>query len=136
MSSGSREHEDGVRVLVVDDDPAVVDLAREYLEFTDSRFTVETETSVDDALDVLQDGHFDCVVSDYAMPTMNGFEFIEAVRASCSDVPFVVFTSQSQRLFEEQLPEEVADLIPKEGSGGNYDELVAEISRLAYTEAT
>ena len=42
---------EGMSVLMVDDEPAVADLAGTYLERIDDRLDVTTETSVDAALE-------------------------------------------------------------------------------------
>ncbi len=127
-----------VRVLVVDDNPAVVELASEYLEHTDSRFSVRTETSAAAALEQLRerDDTVDCIVSDYKMPEMNGFEFLEAVKETCADVPFILFTSQARELFEQPTPDGITEMIQKDGRRGLYSELVEHVARAAESEAT
>jgi len=70
---------DDIRVLHLDDDPDFAALTAEFLHRGDDRFSVETVTSGADALAHLTPA-FDCVISDYDMPGMNGLEFLEAVR--------------------------------------------------------
>jgi CheY-like chemotaxis protein len=137
MVAGGTRGSDTVRVLVVDDDPAVVDLASEYIEYTDSRFCVHTEVSAPAALEHLceSDAGYDCIVSDYKMPEMNGYEFLSAVRACESDVPFILFTSQGRDLFEERPPESLTDFIKKDGTSGRYAQLAERIGRAADVEA-
>jgi len=131
MSEGTGTGEE-IRVLIVDDDPQVVDLADEYLAHTDGQFSVVTETSAPAAVDLLAAGEeFDCIVSDYRMPRMDGLEFLAAVREVEGDVPFVLFTSHWEELFEESTPDGVTDLVRKDPRSGSYSELVTRISQIA-----
>jgi len=84
-------------ILHVDDDAALGDLVQTYLERDDSvDCTVTTTTSADDALARLRsdDSDFDCVVSDYRMPGTDGIEFLNAVRETHPDLPFLLFSSE------------------------------------------
>lgn len=68
-----------IRVLVVDDDPDTL----EYIEMALTMCGAEVVTagSADDALERLDGGSFDVLVSDVAMPNVDGYELIERVRA-------------------------------------------------------
>lgn len=83
---------DTIRVLHVDDEPDLADLTATYLEREDERFTVETETRASRGLDRLDNEDYDCVVSDYNMPGMDGIEFLETVREEYPNLPFILFT--------------------------------------------
>ena len=85
-----------VRVLHVDDSAALGDLVRIYLEHDESTLDcdVTTVTSPTDALDRLEDDAFDCVISDYDMPSMNGVEFLERVRESHPELPVLLFSGE------------------------------------------
>jgi PAS domain S-box-containing protein len=88
--------DDAVRVLVVDDDSALLDLTRTYLE-TEFGFSVTTARSVDVAMSRLDSERFDCIVSDYRMPVVDGLEFLRRVREErSSSIPFVIFTGNSR----------------------------------------
>jgi len=84
-------------ILHVDDDDALGDLVKAYLERDDALdCTVATATSPADALDRLRadDTDFDCIVSDYRMPDTNGIEFLRAVRETHSELPFLLFSGE------------------------------------------
>jgi DNA-binding NtrC family response regulator len=85
-----------VEVLHVDDDPALGELVKLYLEREESDLNcdVTTETSPVAALDRIRadDAGFDCVISDYDMPEMNGIEFLERVRESRPELPVLLFS--------------------------------------------
>jgi DNA-binding NtrC family response regulator len=66
------------RILVVDDDPAILELFRDSL--MDLSFEVITATSALQALE-LDFSKIDCIVTDVMMPLMNGVEFISTLNA-------------------------------------------------------
>lgn len=86
-----------IDVLHVDDDGALLDLTRDYLETEYDRFAVESVTDAEAALSELDDGGYDAVVSDYRMPGRDGLAFLERLREERgSSIPFVMFTGQGR----------------------------------------
>jgi DNA-binding response OmpR family regulator len=78
------------RILIVDDDPAIVRLVKDKLE--NAGFEVFTASSGHQALDVInRRGMPHLAIVDINMPGMNGFEFCEAIQ-QFSDLP-VIFLS-------------------------------------------
>ena len=73
-------HLTGIQILVVDDDQDALALSREILEATGA--TVITADSGREALEKLQRGRAHVLITDLAMPRMDGFELIRQVRAS------------------------------------------------------
>jgi HAMP domain-containing protein/CheY-like chemotaxis protein/signal transduction histidine kinase len=92
------------RLLVVEDNPAEQLSIRELLGYDD--IDVSVATTGQEALTVLEEQPFDCVVLDLRLPDMTGFEVLERLRDTppASDVPVVVFTGK------ELTPEEDARL--------------------------
>lgn len=84
--------QDGLRVLLVDDDPAVI---RTY-EGVLSRHgaTVERATNGREAAERVKSASFDVIVSDISMPEMTGIQLLKAVRAHDSDVPVILMTGE------------------------------------------
>ena len=82
------------RLLIVEDNPAEQLSIRELLGYDDIDVTVVT--SGGEALDMLREQPFDCVVLDLRLPDMSGFEVLERLREtpSLGDVPVVVFTGK------------------------------------------
>jgi EAL domain-containing protein (putative c-di-GMP-specific phosphodiesterase class I) len=83
-------HLDPIRLLLVDDDPAIIracgrNLARHGV-------TVETATNGKEAVERAKGASFDVIVSDISMPQMTGLEFLRAVRAHDLDVPVILMT--------------------------------------------
>ena len=79
------------RVLIVDDDPDLCRLLQAELEGTG--FAVQTRTSAAAAIEVLQAGAVDAVVTDLQMPGTSGADLCARVVAGWPDVPVIVMTS-------------------------------------------
>jgi len=84
-----------IRVLYVDDNEALLQVASIYLEET-SDFEVTTTSSATLALELLENTSYDIIVSDYQMPVMDGLEFLQKVRTKYVDLPFIIFTGKSR----------------------------------------
>jgi len=84
------------RVLVVDDDPEIVDAVGEALQ--DDSYLVETATDGAAALKRVLEAPPDLIVLDVRMPNLNGWEFCEIVRrqSHTRDVPVLFLTACSE----------------------------------------
>ncbi|TAJ43938.1 PAS domain S-box protein [Methanofollis fontis] len=82
-------------VLLVDDEPALCEIARVFLE-RDGDISVTTALSGEDALSIFHAGHFDVVVADFEMPGMNGIDLLKTLNAEGSDVPLIIFTGRGR----------------------------------------
>lgn len=117
---------DPVKVLAVDDDSSLLDLTATFLERERDSFEVVTETRPDEALTLLQESHtsVDAVVSDYDMPSMNGLEFLEAVREEYPNLPFVLFTGKgNEEIASEAISAGVTDYLQKGAGASTYSVL-------------
>ena len=83
-------------ILYVDDEPGVRAVVKANLERDSSGIscTVTTEEDPERALSVIDSSgpSFDCVISDYNMPRMDGIEFLKAVRECRPGLPVLLFT--------------------------------------------
>ena len=118
-----------IRVLLVDDDPAVADLTATYLQRASDRIETVVETEPAEALTRVTDGAgVDCVVSDYEMPERDGLELLADVRETDPDVPFVLFTGKgSEEIASEAISAGVTDYLQKETGIEQYEVLANRV---------
>ena len=120
------------KLLVVDDDPKVVDVVQQMLE--NEGFVMETAADGIEALSHLEDNRPDAILLDLLMPRMDGFQFIEEVRGrpGSQSIPIIVLTAKSLSNEEEkQLEKSVAAIVKKQGLGS--DVLVQKLRQLVPT---
>ncbi len=90
------------RVLVVEDDTELRESVAKLLERSDVEIT--TAANAEDALGLLRNGTFDCVVTDLGMPGASGYDLIEtmATQERSSVPPVIVYTGRALSAAEEQ----------------------------------
>jgi DNA-binding response OmpR family regulator len=81
----------GERILVVDDEPNIVDLARMYLEREGYR--VDSAADGIQALEMIENREPALVVLDLMLPEVDGFEVCRQTRAK-SEVPIIMLTAR------------------------------------------
>ncbi|QIB74682.1 response regulator [Halogeometricum borinquense] len=135
----------GISVLYVDDEPELSSLVATYLEreAADVHLSVETATNPRDALDLLSDAQddFDCIVSDYEMPEMNGLELLRAVRATRPNLPFILYTGKgSEEVARDAFRVGATDYMQKTTGTDQYavlaNRVINAVSRNRAEEAT
>ena len=74
---------------------------------------ITTAASGEEALRILRDRHFDCMVLDLGLPDMNGFEFINRMKNDLhiDDIPIVVYTGRELSKREETELKRMAEAI-------------------------
>jgi two-component system CheB/CheR fusion protein len=118
----------GLRILLIDDIEEVVSALKSLLEFEGA--TVFAATRASDGLKLLAEKQVDLIVSDIAMPEMDGYEFIEAVRKQPQyrELPAIAITGLGrQRDVENALEAGFSAHISKPVS---IDAIVAKICEL------
>ena len=92
-------------ILVVDDEPAIVDIVQQYLEPLGYRVTTRTGSA--DALALFESDpfRFDLLVTDQAMPHMTGDELVSAVRAIRGDIPVILCTGFDPATEDRSIPD-------------------------------
>jgi CheY-like chemotaxis protein len=104
-----------IQVLHVDDAQNLVEIQREHLEEHNNRIEVDVAQTAVRGIERLAEGDFDCIVSDYAMPGMNGVEFCETIREEYPELPFILYTSRPcGSVATELLSAGVTDYVQKE----------------------
>jgi two-component system NtrC family sensor kinase len=83
---------DAIRVLYVEDDPSERALTRRHLERHAPHVRLTEVRTVEEALERLEIGDVDLVLSDYRLPDGTGLDVLEAVKAKGLPAPVVLVT--------------------------------------------
>jgi PAS domain S-box-containing protein len=84
-----------IHVLVVDDEPDLCSLTKNYLELQ-GEMVVDTAFSAQGAKDILAFKRYDIILSDYLLPGENGIQFLTSLRTAGNRIPFVLFTCKER----------------------------------------
>jgi CheY-like chemotaxis protein len=98
------------KVLIVDDDQALLRLMQVELENYSDAFSVLTANSAHEALEILKKEHVAFVVSDLRMPGMDGYELLSEILKTYPDIPVYIITA-----FDKPKTQEV---VVKSGAAG------------------
>ena len=106
------------RVLIVDDDPALLQALPVALRLRMPGVTVETADSAATALTRIAAGNHDAIVTDIKMPGMDGFALLAQIHARQPDTPILLITGHGEY-----------DLAVRALRGGAYDFIEKPIDR-------
>ena len=94
------------RILVVDDEPQITRVLRTSL--TSQGYDIRVANNGETALEILKDWTPDLVITDLAMPVMDGVELCRRVRAK-SEVPIIVLSVRGEERTKVQALDAGAD---------------------------
>lgn len=87
------------RVLVIDDQPEIIEIITELLELDFEDVIVDACSDSKDAIEKIETNLYKVICTDFNMPTMSGVEIIKSVRSSDGnnkETPFIVFTGDDE----------------------------------------
>ena len=84
-----------ISVLYVDDDPSLLEIGKTFLE-SGGIFAVETTEHPLDVPGLLEKNEYDCIISDYQMPILDGIGLLKEIRNRYPDLPFILFTGKGR----------------------------------------
>lgn len=96
-------------VLVVDDEPAVANVMEMMLRFEGHE--VQIAPGGREALALLEETHFDFVITDYAMPDMKGDELAAIIKQRWPGQPVIMLTAHAGKLRSSGNPIKCVDAI-------------------------
>ncbi|WP_201375032.1 response regulator [Ktedonobacter robiniae] len=106
------------RLLVVDDDPALLQALPHMLRLRLQNLHVDTAESVQLALELVRAQSYDVIVSDIKMPGMDGFDLLTALQDLQPETPVLLITGHGEH-----------DLAIRALRGGAYDYILKPIDR-------
>ena len=115
-------------VLVVDDEPTIVELLNEILEELGHR--VDTAANGEEACDKVSAGHYDLVITDVRMPRMDGMEFYRralSMRPELRNRVIFITGDLMDAKIGQFLADHQARIIPKPLEISEVAEIVQEI---------
>jgi DNA-binding NarL/FixJ family response regulator len=89
-------NKDTNKLLLIDDDPNLILLVKDYLEF--QGFEVITAENGREALDTLKEELPDLIICDVMMPEMDGYAFVEEIRKDPNQswIPVIFLSAKGQ----------------------------------------
>jgi len=81
------------RILIVEDEEAIAELEKDYLEM--SGYTVEVENRGDTGLERALSGDFDLFILDIMLPEVDGFEICRAIREQ-NNAPIIMVSAKKE----------------------------------------
>jgi PAS domain S-box-containing protein len=119
-----------ISVLYVDDEPALLDLTKRFLE-KKGTISVDVADSGNKALGMLETGQYDVIVSDYQMPGMDGIALLKEIRKRNNTIPFIIFTGRGREEVVIEAFENGADFYIQKGGDPRpqFAELERKISK-------
>ena len=106
------------RILIVDDDPALLEALPENIRNRMGDIEVDTADSGSRALTLIVEVDYDAIVTDIKMPELDGLSLLEKARQLRPDTPTLLITGHGER-----------DLAVRALRGGAYDFIEKPIER-------
>ena len=117
-----------VRVLVVDDDPAICDYMETFLAKDGFEVTARTDPKVVEG--EIREGGYHIVVLDLMMPGMDGIEVLERIRKVDSDVAVIIFTGfPSLETAVSSIKLDAADYLKKPFNPDEFREVLERVMK-------
>ena len=116
-----------IRVLHVDDDPNQYEFIKFFLNQIDPVLQVHCVATPDEVFEELGKNNYDCLVTDFQMPEMNGIELSTKIREN-DNIPIILYTGQgSEEVAEAAFTIGIDDYIRKEMDPSHYQVLAKRI---------
>jgi len=101
-------------LLLVDDDPALLDALWGTLDTRFGHYTLDVCDSGARGLELAKQQHYDTIIVDVNMPNMTGLEFLTQVKQVQPQVPVLMITAHADRtMMAKAFEGGAADFIPK-----------------------
>ncbi len=93
MTQETKNANNEIKILLIEDDPADIDYLREILaDIKTQKFLLECADRLSEGLKHISADKIDIVILDLALPDGNGFESFMKIRSQSSHIPIIVLT--------------------------------------------
>jgi signal transduction histidine kinase/CheY-like chemotaxis protein len=114
------------KLLVVDDDPEILEILQDMLRLKGHRVTATD--SGPEALHLIKSEDFDLVLTDLGMPALSGWDIAKSVKAKDPHIPVILVTGSGDQYEEDDLTASGVDRILSKPF--NWDRLLETVADL------
>lgn len=114
------------RLLLVEDEPEILNLLRDMLRLKGHRVVAMSDG--EKALELLDSSHFDLVLTDLGMPVVSGWEIAKRAKAKDPKTPVVMITGWGAQYEDVELKSRGVDLMLAKPL--SWDKLLSSIEKL------
>ncbi len=103
---------DNIQILWVDDE---IDLLKPHIIFLEEKgYSVDTINNGGEALEMVEEKHYDLVFLDENMPGLNGLETLQRIKTVHSSLPVVMITkSEEESIMDDAIGSHISDYLIK-----------------------
>ena len=117
-----------VRIIHIDDEAPTLEITKTFLEKENSRFNIYSYKDPENFMKEVKKGNYDCILTDYLMPTINGIDLANKIRLF-SDIPIIMYTGHgSEEVASKAINAGINDYVMKEFYPDHYKVLANRIS--------
>jgi CheY-like chemotaxis protein len=117
-----------IRVLHVDDNQDFIDLVTIRLRDLSDQISIERAGNGFEALSAIESQEYNCVLCDYDMPEMDGFELLKNLRKRGNKTPVILLSSSAnERMISSAREAGADDYCPKESDEEYFNRLLKRI---------
>ena len=113
------------RILLVDDEISIQESLRDFFEL--HSFNISVASTAEEGIDLLKNNTFDVVITDIALPKMNGLELTSLIKKEYSTDVIVITGYSSIYSYEEVINKGASDFVFKPV---RYKELLIRLKRV------
>jgi PAS domain S-box-containing protein len=126
LGSKTAEETSSYRLLLVEDDPEILNLLRDMLRFKGHRVVAQSDG--EKALELIDSSHFDLVLTDLGMPVISGWEIAKRTKEKNPKTPVVMITGWGAQYEDAELSSRGVDLMLAKPL--SWDKLLSSIEKL------
>ncbi len=114
------------RLLLVEDDPEILNILRDMLRLKGHRVMAVNDS--EKALDIIDSNEFDLVLTDLGMPVVSGWDIAKRVKQKDPKIPVVMITGWGAQFEDEDLTSRGVDLMLAKPL--SWDKLLGSIEKM------